>query len=98
MAVAVAREVRQYDWMRSFIERYPGTSSDYVPDVTDGFPWWLRWQHFFNTANGVPTYVNSTSAGGISAIPGFSGVVLIMTPGAPTQEVTLLDLNNESCN
>ncbi|HPU39154.1 MAG TPA: molybdopterin-dependent oxidoreductase [Microthrixaceae bacterium] len=48
LAVAVAREVRQYDWMRSFIERYPGTSADYVPDVTDGFPWWLRWQHFFN--------------------------------------------------
>ncbi len=48
VAIAIAREVRHYDWMRSFIERYPGTSSDYVPDVTDGFPWWLRWQHLFN--------------------------------------------------
>jgi thiosulfate reductase cytochrome b subunit len=48
IAIAAAQQLRQYDWMRSFIEQYPGTSSDYVPEVTTGFPWWLRWQHFFN--------------------------------------------------
>ena len=57
-----------------------------------------QWQHYFNTANGVPAYVNAVDAGGISTIPGFSGVVLIMTPGTPTQEITLLDANNETCN
>jgi len=58
-----------------------------------------QWQHFFNT-NGspaVPAYVNQTSAGGISAIPGFAGVVLIMRSGAPIQQVTLLDASNETC-
>jgi len=56
-----------------------------------------QWQHYFNTTK-TPAYVNATSAGGISTIPGFSGVVLIMRKGAPTQQVTLLDANNESCN
>ena len=55
------------------------------------------WQHFFNTTK-TPAYVNSTAAGGISTIPGFSGVVLIMRSGAPIQEVTLLDSNSEACN
>ena len=48
VAVAVAQQLRTYVWMQSFIREYPGTSSDYVPSVNSGFPWWLRWQHFFN--------------------------------------------------
>lgn len=57
-----------------------------------------QWLHYFNTTGtGVPTYVNDTSAGGISTIPGFSGVVLVMKLGTPIQQVTLLDANNESC-
>ncbi len=55
-----------------------------------------EWEHFFNTVN-VPAYVNATSAGGIDTIPGFSGVVLIMKLGAPSQQVTILDQNNETC-
>jgi hypothetical protein len=55
------------------------------------------WLHYFNTTK-TPAYVNSTAAGGISTIPGFSGVVLIMRSGAPVQEVTLLDSNNETCS
>lgn len=48
VAVAIAQQLRQYDWMKDFIDRYPGSSTDYVPEVDSGFPWWLRWQHFFN--------------------------------------------------
>ena len=48
ITIAVAQQLRQYEWVQSFIARYPGTSSTYAPAVTDGFPAWLRWQHFFN--------------------------------------------------
>ncbi len=48
LSIAVAQQLRHYDWMRDFIRRYPGTSGSYVPEVDGGFPWWLRWQHFFN--------------------------------------------------
>jgi methionine sulfoxide reductase catalytic subunit len=48
MAIAVAQQLRTYEWMQTFLRNYPGTSSDYVPAVTSGYPWWLRWQHFFN--------------------------------------------------
>jgi hypothetical protein len=56
-----------------------------------------QWQHYFNTTR-TPAYVNSVAAGGISTIPGFSGVVLVMRSGAPSQQVTFLDANNETCN
>ncbi len=56
------------------------------------------WEHYFNTARGVPAYTNQTSAGGIDTIPGFSGVVLIMRLGAASQSVTLLDSNSETCS
>lgn len=56
-----------------------------------------EWEHFFNETK-TPAFVNSVAAGGINTIPGFSGVVLIMRPGAPIQQVTLLDSNSESCN
>ena len=48
LGVAVAQQLRTYPWMQEFLVQYPGTSADYVPDVDSGFPWWLRWQHFFN--------------------------------------------------
>jgi hypothetical protein len=54
------------------------------------------WLHFFNTTK-YPTFLNNVNAGGISTIPGFSGVVLIMRSGAPNQTVTLLDQNSEAC-
>lgn len=46
--IAVAQQLRQYDWMQNFIARYPGTSSTFAAPVRGGFPAWLRWQHFFN--------------------------------------------------
>jgi methionine sulfoxide reductase catalytic subunit len=48
VTVALAQQLRQYGWMQSFIETYPGTSTTYAPPVTSGFPAWLRWQHLFN--------------------------------------------------
>jgi len=48
LSVAVAQQLRRYGWMQDFIARYPGTSGSYAPAVDSGFPWWLRWQHFFN--------------------------------------------------
>lgn len=56
-----------------------------------------QWQHFFNTTR-RPAYVNDPAAGGISTIPGFSGVVLIMRLGSSSQSVTLLDSNSETCS
>lgn len=61
-----------------------------------------KWLHYFNTRPGnpgnYPEYLNNTAVGGISTIPGFSGVVLVMRPGAPNQQVTLLDAPGETCN
>ncbi|ORX04482.1 oxidoreductase [Mycobacterium triplex] len=48
VAVALAQQLRQYEWMQAFIERYPGTSKSFAPPVYSGFPSWLRWQHLFN--------------------------------------------------
>ncbi|NMN93945.1 molybdopterin-dependent oxidoreductase [Antrihabitans stalactiti] len=48
VAIALAQHLRQYEWMHSFIESYPGTSASYAPAVDTGFPAWLRWQHLFN--------------------------------------------------
>ena len=48
LSIAVVREMTRYGWYQAFITRYPGTSTDYVDPVDSGFPWWLRWQHFFN--------------------------------------------------
>jgi thiosulfate reductase cytochrome b subunit len=45
--IAIAQQLRTYDWMRDFIRDHPGTGS-FAPTVDSGFPWWLRWQHFFN--------------------------------------------------
>lgn len=48
VVVAVAQQLRQYDWMQDFLARYPGTSPTFAHPVESGFPAWLRWQHFFN--------------------------------------------------
>jgi len=48
LSIAVVREMTRYGWYQDFIAKYPGTSTDYVDPVDSGFPWWLRWQHFFN--------------------------------------------------
>jgi methionine sulfoxide reductase catalytic subunit len=48
VAVALAQQLRQYEWMQGFIERYPGTSKSFASPIYSGFPVWLRWQHLFN--------------------------------------------------
>ncbi len=48
VAIALAQQLRQYDWMQNFIAAYPGTSASFAPPVDSGFPAWLRWQHLFN--------------------------------------------------
>ena len=48
LSIAVVREMAHYEWFHEFIAKYPGTSTQYVQPVDSGFPWWLRWQHFFN--------------------------------------------------
>lgn len=45
--VAMAQALRELDGVKAFIAAYPGTSRT-APEVTSGFPWWLRLQHFFN--------------------------------------------------
>ena len=46
--IVIAQELRTFDWVQTFIARYPGTSATYATPVESGFPAWLRWQHFFN--------------------------------------------------
>lgn len=52
--------------------------------------WWdalnQSWRHFFNTdGTNVPDYLNSEAAGGLTLVPRFSGVSLVMNVqvGAP---------------
>jgi hypothetical protein len=54
------------------------------------------WQHYFNTADGVPAYVNSSSAGGIVNIPQLAGVVIMMK--SQVANPRLKDSNNEACS
>ena len=53
------------------------------------------WLHFFNSAAGVPAYVNAANSGGISAIPRFSGVVILMNLGVSSPR--LKDSASEAC-
>lgn len=55
-----------------------------------------RWLHFFNKATGTPEYVNQTSNGGISIIPRFSGVALIMNNAVSSAK--LKDSSATTCN
>lgn len=45
--VATAQELRLLPAVQEFIRVYPGVG-DFARPVETGFPWWLRWQHFFN--------------------------------------------------
>ncbi|MDN5769124.1 MAG: molybdopterin-dependent oxidoreductase, partial [Humibacillus sp.] len=47
VAIAVAQGLRTLEPVQEFITRWPGTAMEPAPPYT-GFPWWLRWQHFFN--------------------------------------------------
>ncbi|MHB1172119.1 MAG: hypothetical protein ACYCZY_06440, partial [Lacisediminihabitans sp.] len=49
--VAVAHTLRGVPAVQGFIDAYPGTIPTYPPQ---GFPWWLRWQHFLNVLFLVP--------------------------------------------
>lgn len=49
IGIAACQQLRTYQWMQDFISQYPGTSTSYAPAVESGFPWWLRWQHLFNS-------------------------------------------------
>ncbi|MGD9895956.1 MAG: molybdopterin-dependent oxidoreductase [Candidatus Methylacidiphilaceae bacterium] len=48
VAVAFAQELRRVPAVQEFIARYPGSSASATVPSSAGFPWWLRWQHFFN--------------------------------------------------
>lgn len=48
VVVAICQQLRLYDWMKDFIDTYPGTSTSYAPAMDSGFPAWLRWQHLLN--------------------------------------------------
>lgn len=47
VVVAGAQQLRTLPVVQEFIAQYPGTGN-FGPPVTEGFPWWLRYQHFFN--------------------------------------------------
>ena len=42
-----ARYLRTFAAVQAFVAKYPGTGA-FGPPVNTGFPWWLRYQHFFN--------------------------------------------------
>lgn len=45
--IATAQALRALPAVQEFIAAYPGVGDFAIP-VQSGFPWWLRWQHFFN--------------------------------------------------
>lgn len=47
LLILTAMELRVLPEVQSFIMQFPGTGGFATP-VTDGFPWWLRYQHFLN--------------------------------------------------
>jgi len=47
VGIAVCQGLRTLGWVQDFIADYPGTKTEPPPSYS-GFPWWLRWQHFFN--------------------------------------------------
>lgn len=46
--VAVAKGLRGEPSVERFIRDHPGTLAPSHPSAATGFPWWARWQHFFN--------------------------------------------------
>lgn len=55
-----------------------------------------QWLHFFNTAAGTPAYVNNTANGGISTIPRFSGVAVIMSQAVASAKFA--DTPSQACS
>ena len=55
-----------------------------------------KWLHFFNVGNGTPAYVNATANGGITSIPRFAGVALIMNQAVSNAK--LKDSNSTPCS
>ncbi|WP_019970098.1 molybdopterin-dependent oxidoreductase [Mycobacterium sp. 141] len=47
VGVVIAQQLRQFDWMQEFIQRYPGTAAA-RGHIEPGIPAWLRWSHLFN--------------------------------------------------
>src|SRR5262250_1023317 len=45
--IFIARYLRTLPSVQAFIANYPETGA-FGPEVTTGFPWWLRYQHYFN--------------------------------------------------
>ena len=54
-----------------------------------------RWGHYFNTARGVPDYVNDKDVGGIGTIPKFSGLAMFMDEQLTSPFMP--DSNGEAC-
>lgn len=54
------------------------------------------WRHYFNTAKGIPAYVNRTDLGGISVVPRLAGVFILMDQQVDSPR--LKDSPSESCN
>ena len=81
-------DVQPKDWVSCL----PGTSwaSVYIWDAPN-----QRWLHYFNTAAGVPAYVNQQASGGISSVPRFSGVVMIMNSAVSSAKFP--DQPNQAC-
>jgi hypothetical protein len=81
-------DVQAKDWVSCI----PGTSwaSVYIWDAPN-----QRWLHYFNTAAGVPAYVNQQASGGIGSIPRFSGVVLMMNTALSAAKFP--DQPNQAC-
>ena len=64
--------------------------------------WWdatnQTWRHYFNTVGtGVPTYVNDESVGGITLIPRFAGVALIMNQPVAVAAAFFPDRQTDLC-
>ncbi|HRJ71399.1 MAG TPA: molybdopterin-dependent oxidoreductase [Terrimicrobiaceae bacterium] len=47
VVIALAQYLRTLPSIEAFLLEYPGTG-DFARPVENGFPWWLRWQHFLN--------------------------------------------------
>ena len=45
--IIISRYLRTLPGVQAFVAKYPGTGS-FGPPVHTGFPWWLRYQHYFN--------------------------------------------------
>jgi hypothetical protein len=81
-------DVQAKDWVSCI----PTTSwaSVYIWDAPN-----QRWLHYFNTASGVPAYVNQQASGGIGSIPRYSGVVVMMNTAVSAAKFP--DQPNQAC-